>query len=60
MIDGQWSLTVPEVVLNTGACLESRVWVEPGPPCEPEEVALESNVGVGPGSPCEPKLVGGD
>ena len=57
VIDGQWSLTVPEVVLNTGACLESRVWVGPGSPCEPKEVALESNVGVGPGSPCEPKLV---
>ena len=57
VIDGQWSLTVPEVVLNTGACLESRVWVGPGFPCESEEVALESNFGVGPRCPYEPKLV---
>ena len=42
-IDGEWSLTAPELVLDTGACLESGVWVRPGSPCEPKEVALVSS-----------------
>ena len=37
--------------------LEAMVWVGPGSPCEPEQVALESNVEVGPGSPCELELL---
>lgn len=62
VIDGEWSLTVPELVLDTGACLESRVLVGPGSPWEPEvevETAawLESRLVVEPGSPCELEVV---
>ena len=61
-IDGEWSLTAPELVLDTGACLESGVWVRPGSPCEPEvevetAVWLEARLVVEPGSPCELEVV---
>ena len=59
VIDGQCSLTVPEVMLDTFGV---KGLGGPESPCEPKEVAdsevrLESNVGVGPGSPCEPEML---